>query len=178
VPDSILILFAHPSYARSRANRALRTVAETMAQITVHDLYETYPNFLIDVEAEQDLLVNHSHIVMMHPLFWYSAPSLVKEWLDVVLDYGWAYGEGGTALAGKTWTQAITTGGPAASYCSDGLNRFSIDELMRPFQATAHLCQCVWQPPFVLHASRQASAQTLEEAAFSFRDRLEGLTHG
>ncbi|GIU66649.1 NAD(P)H-dependent oxidoreductase [Candidatus Phycosocius spiralis] len=176
--DTILILFAHPSYARSRANRALRTVAESMEQVTLHDLYEAYPNFLIDVEAEQDLLVTHDHIVMMHPFFWYSAPSLVKEWLDVVLDYGWAYGEGGKALAGKTWTQAITTGGPATSYCSDGRNRFSMDELLRPFQATALLCHCVWQPPFVFHASRQASEQTLEEAATRFCDRLKGLTHG
>lgn len=178
MPKSVLILFAHPSYARSRANRALRSVAQDCEHVTVHDLYETYPNFLIDVEAEQRLLLDHDHIILMHPFFWYSAPSLVKEWLDVVLDYGWAYGEGGTALAGKTWTQAITTGGPEKSYCSDGLNRFSIEELLRPFQATANLCQCVWQTPFVLHASRQATPEALTTAAARFRTMLEGLIDG
>lgn len=63
MPKSVLILFAHPSYARSRANRALRAVAKDLDHVTVHDLYETYPNFLIDVEAEQRLLLDHDHIV-------------------------------------------------------------------------------------------------------------------
>lgn len=178
MPASVIIIFAHPSYLRSRANRALRTVAERMDHVTIHDLYETYADFLIDVEAEQRLLLDHDHIVLMHPFFWYSAPPLIKEWLDVVLDYGWAYGEGGTALAGKTWTQAVTTGSAAHTYGPEGSNRFTMEELLRPFEATAHLCQCRWQPPFVVHSSRQMTPDALADAAHDFAAMLEGLIHG
>jgi glutathione-regulated potassium-efflux system ancillary protein KefG len=174
----VLIVCAHPAYHRSRANRALRTAVDGMEGVTRHDLYETYPDFLIDVDAEQARLVAHEHIVLLHPFYWYAAPSLLKEWLDMVLEHGWAYGEGGRALAGKGWLQAVTAGGPAASYGAEGRNRFTMDELLRPFEATAHLCGCAWHRPFVLHDSRQLDAAALIDAGHAFRTRIEDLSHG
>ena len=176
--QSILIIAAHPAYHKSRANRALRFAAANMANVTVHDLYETYPDLLIDVAREQEILVKHQHIVMLHPLYWYSSPAIIKEWQDLVLEYGWAYGEGGTFLNGITWTQAITAGAPEDAYMPKGRNRFSIDELLRPFEATAHLCGCLWQPPFVLPSSREASPAALMQHGHDFRAMLEGLTNG
>ena len=176
--QNVLILFAHPAASQSRANKVLRRSVQGLDHVTIHDLYETWPDLLIDPAAEQDLLMAHHHIVWMHPFYWYSAPSLVKEWLDMVLEYGWAYGEGGTQMAGKTWTQAITTGATGAAYRPDGLNGFTIEELLRPFEATARLCHCIWQEPFVVHSSRQMSDDALVEAGFAFRDRIEGLIHG
>lgn len=107
MPQRLLLLFAHPAYHRSRANRALRVAAEGMEGVTLHDLYETYPDFLIDVDAEQARLAAHDVIVVQHPFYWSSARAIVKEWLDLVLTHGWAFGPGGTALAGKTWMQAL-----------------------------------------------------------------------
>jgi glutathione-regulated potassium-efflux system ancillary protein KefG len=178
VPQRLLLLFAHPAYHRSRANRALRVAAEGVAGVTVHDLYETYPDFLIDVEAEQARLAAHDVIVVQHPLYWYSAPAIVKEWLDLVLTHGWAFGVGGTALAGKTWMQAITAGGADAAYAPEGLNRFTLAELLRPFEATAHLCGCRWAPPFLLTASRKQPADALIAQAGAYRARLEALIAG
>lgn len=174
----VLLVCAHPAYHRSRANRALRAAAEGVAGVTVHDLYEAYPDYLVDAGAEQARLLAHDHIVLLHPFYWYSAPALLKEWLDSVLEHGWAYGEGGRALAGKSWVQAITAGGPVASYTPAGRNRFSIEELLRPFEATAQLCGCAWRPPFVLHDSRLLDAPALMAAGRAFATRLEGLTHG
>jgi glutathione-regulated potassium-efflux system ancillary protein KefG len=178
VAQPILIIAAHPAYHRSRANRALRFAAEGFGQATIHDLYETYPDFLIDVEHEKNLLTQHDHIVLLHPFFWYSSPAIIKEWQDLVLEYGWAYGEGGRALHGKTWTQAVTVGAPEDAYMPKGRNRFSLDELLRPFEATAHLCGCLWQPPFILPSSREASPAALMQHGHDFRAMLEGLSNG
>lgn len=175
---SILIITAHPAYHRSRANRALRFAAEGLPFVTLHDLYETYPDFLIDIQAEKARLEAHDHIVLLHPFYWYSSPAIIKEWQDLVLEYGWAYGEGGTALKGKTWTQAVTAGGPEETYMPKGRNRFTIDELLRPFEATAHLCSCDWQTPFILNSSREASPAALMQAGHDFADLLEGLARG
>ncbi|MEN9855013.1 MAG: hypothetical protein RLZZ157_139 [Pseudomonadota bacterium] len=178
VTQSILIIAAHPAFHRSRANRALRFAAAGCAHVTLHDLYETYPDFLIDVTAEQERLAQHDHIVLLHPLFWYSCPALLKEWIDLVLAYGWAYGETGKALVGKTWTQAITAGAPEEAYMPKGRNRFTLEELLRPFEATAHLCNCEWQTPFIVNSSRDASPVALMQAGHDFRTMLELLANG
>lgn len=115
MPQKILVLFAHPAYRRSRSNRALRAAVEALDGVTFHDLYETYPDFAVDVDREQALLAEHDVIVCLHPFFWYSAPALVKEWLDLVLEHGWAYGHEGRQLEGKRWLQAVTVGGRQAS---------------------------------------------------------------
>ena len=53
----ILILFAHPAYQRSRANKRLVDRIRNVEGVTFHDLYEVYPDFHIDAAEEQRLLV-------------------------------------------------------------------------------------------------------------------------
>ena len=120
MPNSILILFAHLAYQRSRANRHLVESVRALEGVTFHDLYEVYPDFIIDVEHEKQLLVDHDVIVFQHPFYWYSCPALMKEWQDLVLEYGFAYGEGGTALRGKWLMSALTTGGSRDAYRHSG----------------------------------------------------------
>ena len=75
----VLVLFAHPALEKSRVNRHLLRAIEGLPDVTVHDLYEEYPDFQIDAEREQELLRTHDVIVLQHPFYWYSAPALVKE---------------------------------------------------------------------------------------------------
>lgn len=171
----VLILFAHPAFHRSRANRALAEAVRDLDGVTFHDLYEVYPDMLIDVAYEQDLLLQHDAIVAQHPFYWYSAPALMKEWLDLVLTHGWAYGQHGRALEGKLWMNALTAGGRHESYEDAGYNRFSIEELTRPFEATANLCRMHWRPPFVVHASHLQTDDALADAARRYRAHVLGL---
>jgi glutathione-regulated potassium-efflux system ancillary protein KefG len=178
VPRPVLILFAHPAYHRSVANRALVDAVRDVEGVTFHDLYEVYPDLLVDVPREQDLLAAHDAIVFQHPFYWYSAPALVKEWLDLVLTHGWAYGEGGTALAGKTWLTAITSGGSESSYGPRGGNRWSVEDFLRPFEATAQLCGMRWLPPFIVHASHLAGDAELAASAAKYRSQILALAGG
>ncbi len=95
----ILILFAHPALEKSRVNRHLVAGVRDLPGVTFHDLYEAYPDFNILVPHEQELLEAHDVVVLQHPFYWYSTPALVKEWEDLVLQHGWAYGTGGTPSA-------------------------------------------------------------------------------
>lgn len=171
----VLVLFAHPAIQRSRANRALRAAIEGLDGVTVHDLYEAYPDFLLDVEREQALLVGHDALVVQHPFYWYSAPAHVKEWQDLVLTHGFAYGAGARALSGKPWLQAITAGGSADEYRPDGANRFSVEELLRPFEATANLCGALWQAPHAVLGAPRLDAPALQAEAHRYRARIEAL---
>ena len=174
----VLILFAHPAFQLSRANRALADAVRDLEGVTFHDLYELYPDLLVDVGHEQELLQSHDAIVLQHPFYWYSAPALVKEWLDLVLTHGWAYGDGGTALEGKTWLTAITCGGSESSYGGRGGNRWSVEEFLRPFEATAALCNMRWAPPFVVHASHLVTEADLAGAAAKYREQILALQRG
>jgi glutathione-regulated potassium-efflux system ancillary protein KefG len=174
----VLVVYAHPSHDRSRANRALRAVIEGLDGVTLHDLYHAYPDFFIDARREQQLLSRHEVLVFQHPMYWYSGPALLKEWQDAVLELGWAYGEGGDKLHGKHFMQAVTTGGHESSYRHGGHAHFEIGELLRPFEQMAHYCGMRWLPPFVTHAARLIEPGELERQAARYRELIGALAAG
>ncbi len=167
----VLIIFVHPDPQQSRANHSLLEFSRSLANVTVHDLYACYPDFFIDVEKERTLLGQHDVIVFQHPLYMYSCPALLKEWLDRVLAKDYAHGEG-NALAGKLWRSVITTGGAAEAYSAEGYNRFDIETLLRPFELVAALCQMIWVPALVVHWARRLPIGELEQFALAYRQWL------
>ena len=172
----ILILFAHPGYNRSHANKALLQALRKVEGIHVHDLYQRYPNMFIDVAHEQQLLQEHDIIVFQHPLYWYSSPAIIKEWMDQVLEYGFAFGPEGHALKDKQLLSAITTGGSQESYTSQGHNRRAVIEYLLPFRQTAWLCGMRYLPPFVLYSYHTIQdARLLRDTAKEYRRLLIAL---
>jgi glutathione-regulated potassium-efflux system ancillary protein KefG len=146
--------------------------------VTFNDLYERYPEFDINVKREQGLLIEHDLIVFHHPFFWYSTPAILKEWQDLVLEHGWAYGRDGTALRGKTMLSVITTGGNETAYQKDGLNRFTIQELLAPLEQTAYLCGMEYLPPFVVHGTHDLGEAEIRVHADDYRRVLKALRDG
>jgi glutathione-regulated potassium-efflux system ancillary protein KefG len=172
----ILVLFAHPVLERSRVNRRLLSAVRDISGVTVHDLYDAYPTLYIDAKREQRLLLDHDVIVFQHPFYWYSTPAILKEWQDLVLEHGWAYGRGGTQLRGKITFNAITTGGPEAAYHRGGYNRFTIRELLAPWDQTAHLCGMRFLAPFTVHAAlRVVGEDDVAQAREAYRQLIEAL---
>lgn len=131
--------------------------ARGLPNVTVRDLYETYPDFHIDVPQEQALLEAADLVVFQHPIQWYGMPSLLKEWVDVVLEVGWAYGQGGDALRGKYYQLSVTTGSTAGAYHEAGLHNWPFGAFLPPFRQTAQLCGMHWMPPLILHGAHQVS---------------------
>src|SRR4030065_1044461 len=109
--NKILNLFAHPRFEKSKTNRALLKNIEQVAGVTLHDLYEQYPDFNIDIEREKELLLTQQIIVWHHPLYMYSAPPMLKQWIDLVMEHGWAHGRGSDNLKDKIVFNTLTAGG-------------------------------------------------------------------
>ncbi len=173
--EGVLLVVAHPALERSRANQRMMDAALQVSGVTLHDLYETYPNFTIHVRAEQKRLLDHAVIGLQFPLYWYSTPALLKEWLDLVWLHGFAYGAGGEALKGKRLFVACTTGARAEAYGAEGHNRFTMEEFLRPLEQTAHLCGMAWEKPFILHAAAAKTELALQTGADAYRRRLAAL---
>lgn len=165
-----LVLVFHPDLTASRANRRLTEEMEKQANVTVHRVYEAYPDENIDVAAEQKLLENHDRIVLQFPFYWYSSPSLLKKWQDAVLTYGWAFGSNGDKLNGKELLIAVTTGVDKVGYSPNGSVKYTIPELLRPFQATSNLIGTRYLTPYVVDGVMQLSDEELEQRAKDYAE--------
>jgi len=171
----VLVQFFHPALEKSRVHRRLADAARGVDGVTFRDQYELYPDFDIDVDAEQAALLAHDLIVFEHPLYWYSGPALLKQWLDLVLEHGWAYGREGTALRGKYALHALSSGGGKDAYSPTGLNRRPVSEYLMPFQQTLQLCGVRWLPPFCVSGTHRLNDADIERAAGDYARLLGAL---
>lgn len=171
----VLILFCHPALELSRVHRALRDHAAAVPDVTFHDLYEAYPDFDVDVRREQELLAAHDVVVVQFPLYWYSTPALLKQWEDLVLEHGWAYGREGRALRGKRWLSVVSAGGGEAAYQPDGLNRRTLRDFLAPLEQTARLCGMTYLPPLVVPGTHRMEAAGIAAAAEAYGRLLAAL---
>ena len=168
----IYLIAAHPRWRDSTVNRRLLAAARETANVDVNDLYDSYPDYAIDAEAERARVERADLLVLLHPIQWYSMPPLQKLWLDEVLRYGWAYGAGGDALRGKDLWLVASTGGPEASYHPQGYNRYFFDAFLPPYEQTAALCGMRFLPPLVLHGASRVPAAELQAHVDTFSQRL------
>ncbi|MEL6477167.1 MAG: NAD(P)H-dependent oxidoreductase [Pseudomonadota bacterium] len=152
----LLVYYAHPGHRSSRVNRPMAKAAEAVEGISFVDLYRSYPRHNIDITAEQNRLLEADVILFQFPLFWYSTPSLIKEWIDLVLEHGFAYGAGGDRLAGKVLMLAVTAAGPEEAYTEAGYQHYPLRIFLTPLEQTARLCQMRFSPPYVLHSALKA----------------------
>jgi glutathione-regulated potassium-efflux system ancillary protein KefF len=166
------VIAAHPQWRDSRVNRQLLQAARSLPHVDVNDLYGSYPDYAIDIEAEQERLARADLLVLLHPIQWYSMPPLQKLWFDEVLSWGWAYGPGGEALRGKDFWLVATTGGTEASYHPQGYNRYFFDAFLPPYEQTAALCGMRFLPPLVFHGARSATQEEVAAHVNVFKDRL------
>ncbi len=155
----LLIYYAHPGQRYSHVNKVMADRAQAVEGITFVDLYAEYPRHNILVDREQERLLAHDVILFQHPLFWYSTPSLIKEWQDLVLEHGFAYGDGGTRLAGKTMMLAVTAAGPEEAYRPEGYQHFNLRTFLSPLEQTARLCKMSFPAPYVLHGALKAPGE-------------------
>ena len=175
---NILVIYAHPAPHRSPVHRRLADTARTLPGVELCDLYQRYPDFDIDGEQERERLRAAHLLVFLHPFRWYGMPSIVKEWMDVVLQPGWAYNDaahtGECALRGKPFWLVTTTGSGPEAYQPGGLHGRPFSDFLAPYEATAALCGMDWIAPLVMHGAAAATPEAVDAWAAEFRQRLDG----
>jgi len=173
---ALIVNYAHPGHKYSHVNRYMSRAARQVDGITYVDLYEDYPRFDINVEVEQQRLLDHDVILLQFPMFWYSTPSILKEWQDLVLEHGFAYGEGGDRLEGKRLMLAITAAGPEDAYTSGGYQHYPLRDFLRPLEQTARLCGMHFSAPYVLYGALKApSSGEVDPHVNGYRQLLEAI---
>jgi len=170
--DKILIIFAHPYPQQSRVNRLLLQEVQDIPEIKIIDLYEKYPDFYIDILSEQQQLIAADLIIFHHPFYWYSAPAILKQWQDCVLEEGFALGKGGSALHGKKLMSTVTVGHSKRSYQLGGYDRFPIEQFLLPYEQMAIHCGMQYLTPFVVYGAHRITEFEVKDQARNYRQRI------
>ena len=73
---------------------------------------------------------------------------------------------------------SITSGGQRTAYSKDGHNRFTVKELLAPFDQTAFLCKMIYLPPFAIHGTHHISKEELAKMSLQYQNILARLGRG
>ena len=135
---NVLIVSGHPRTGDdSVANKTiLEELASLLPEVEIDHLDELYPDYVFDVEAEQEKLRAADVIVLQYPLWWYGWPALLQKWMEDVFVRGFSHGSTGTALRGKKLVVSVTTGASEAYYQPDSVD---FNDLLTPAKATCAL---------------------------------------
>lgn len=171
-PNRVLVLFAHAAPHLSRVNRRLADAARLVEGVYLHDLYEAYPDFYIDPAREHALLAQAGTLVFVFPLQWYSMPSLLKEWVDVVLRDAWSVAP---RTHGRRFWLATSTGAVAEEFATGARHGRPFADFLAPIEQMAAACGMQWLPPLVLHGAHGVDTATVEAHVEDFSARLRQL---
>jgi len=133
----VVVLLAHPNMENSQANKALLDAIKDIEDVAIFNLYEMLEQDILNMDAWSRIISHANAVVYQFPFYWMSAPSLLKKWQDGIFTYLAKT----PAVAGKPLLVVTTTGSEFDAYRSGGRNRFTVDELLRPYQV---LCMQGW----------------------------------
>lgn len=181
-----LVIVTHPHIDASMANkRWVQEANKYPDEFAVHQLHAAYGSGPLDVAREQALLLQHDAVILQFPLYWFSTPPLLKQWLDEVLLPGFAYGrqEADNKLAGKRFGLAISAGIKEKDYRREGRYHYTIDEILAPLTATLSYIKAKQRSPFVLYgieydptnADLEDASEEVEASAAAYLDYLRSV---
>jgi len=143
--SKVLYVIAHPNLKQSLGNKTIIEAYKKLHSNTEYDdLYSLYPDYKIDVKAEQEKLVSADTIILQFPMYWYNCPSLLRKWFEDVLEHGFAYGSKGKALQGKKLLLSITVGAPEEAFQEGGFQNYTLEDLTKGFRQLSNLCNMTW----------------------------------
>ncbi|PAF54221.1 hypothetical protein BKH42_01560 [Helicobacter sp. 13S00482-2] len=169
-----LIILAHPNIKNSKINKTLCETIKNMPNVTLHNLYEIYPDSKIDASKEIELLKSNDKIVFQFPLYWFSSPSILKEWLDVVFS-SILYGKEPKMLSGKTFQIITSMGAPEERYTPGGRNQKSIDDILIPFNLSATYMGMNAKSPFGIYDAMGITDELLSKVAIQYKEIISNI---
>jgi len=170
IEAEVLVLVAHPDLANSRMNAALAAAAAEVEGVEVVNIYD-YP---VTAETYRDAVSRVGAIVYQFPLYWMSAPHLLKQWTDEVF---MAFVHEGS-IAGKEMLVVTTTGSEKSAYSHDGRNKYTMEEYLRPYEGQANHTKMRWNKPIVVYGNPQdaaVAAADLENGCKEYKKQLEAM---
>ena len=172
-----LVILTHPSLETSVVNkRWVEELKKYPEKYTVHELYKVYPDENIDVEKEQKLVEKHGNLVFQFPVYWFNCPPLLKKWLDDVFLYGWAYGSKGDKLKNRKVALGISAGIKNVDYSETGRYRYTLEQVLSPFETTAIYCKADYRSFFAFYGAEfEPSVSKIEKSTQDYLNFIDNM---
>ncbi|TCP92175.1 glutathione-regulated potassium-efflux system ancillary protein KefF [Cricetibacter osteomyelitidis] len=170
-----LLVVSHPNFAQSRVIKALAEAAGSLQDVEIRNIDVLYGKDFtaIDVEAEKAAHERADRIVYLFPIHWFNLTPMLKAYMNSVWQYGWAFGEGGFAFAGKELQIIAAAGAADSTYQHDGLVRYTGAEVLAPLEASAYYTSFTYNQPLFFTSSNAVSDEGLQEWQRQVIERLQ-----
>lgn len=146
-----LIIVAHPEVDNSPTQQFLQASLPKLTnaddQVIWHDLTAVLAASNWQRDAELTLLKQAQRIIWQFPLYWYSAPAILKQWQEAVFTGEVSQYE---FLAGKELGLVVSLGEKLANYQAGAREQFTISEILRPDQAFAQKLGWHYLTPLII----------------------------
>lgn len=172
-----LLISAHPNLARSFANKTIiDELRKSLPDLEIRDLAGLYPDYKIDVKAEQEALLRNHTIIFQYPFYWYNMPAILKHWFDVVFEHQFAFGSKGDKLKGKNFVPSFTVGGKEKDYTTLKKHHFRVKEFCKNLEQTAYFAQMNYVEPVYGYRTSLADGFTEDEIKNTAKAHAKRLT--
>lgn len=171
-----LIILAHPNFKNSTANKTIiEELTNSRLQIEIRNIHDLYPDYKVDIKAEQEALLRHQTVIFQYPVYWYNMPAILKQWFDVVFEYQFAYGSKGDKLKNKNFVPSFTVGAPEDEYNTLGNHHFRVYEFCKNLEQTAYYAQMKYIDPIYFHGTSLVAGYTIKDVKNKAIDQAERL---
>ena len=144
-----LILISHPKFEDSGTQQFLKTSFYSLDDVKYQVIDELYgQSDGIDIEKEQSALKGFDRIIFQFPMYWYSSPASLKQFMDDVFTRNYIVAN--RSVKTKQLGIVVTLGDAKADFQAGGSEQFTIYELLRPLQAFAHKAGMQYLKPLVV----------------------------
>ncbi|WKN29053.1 NAD(P)H-dependent oxidoreductase [Apilactobacillus kunkeei] len=167
-----LVLVSHPEYDNSMTEAFLKQCQSDIENVDWVVLDKIQNKFSFDKEQEQNRLTQYDRILFQFPMYWYSAPALMKKYEDDVFTKNFIAFEQEGKLKDKEMGIITTLGDPIKDYQVGGREGFSISELLKPYQAIAQRGKMKFLKPFVISQFAYMTAVQKQKLLIDYRSYL------
>jgi len=138
--NKTLVIMAHTNPNDSVVNNKIKHALQDEQNVLYKDIKSLYRDFNFDVKKEQEDLLSVDKIIFQFPLYWFTAPSVLKQWVDDVFthDFAFRYDENGQwqtlKLQDKEFQMIVTIGASEEEYNQMGVK---VKDCLSSYSTTA-----------------------------------------
>ncbi len=155
-----LIVVAHPNLNDSKVNASwVKELTKYPEEFYVHNLYDAEEQGEFNILEEQKLVEKYDKLILQFPIYWFNCPPLMKKWLDEVFLAGWAYGDN-NRMKNRVVGLIITAGIKENSYERFGKYKYTLQEILLPFQVTFNYMEANYKGFYAFYGAEHESTNS------------------
>lgn len=177
--NKTLVIMAHSNPTDSKINNRIKEILEKEENIIYKDIKTLYGDYKFNIKKEQEDLLNVDKIVFQFPLYWYTAPSILKQWVDDVFEYDFAftYKDDGSfealKLVDKKFQMVVSVGGGKQDYKDMDIK---VQDCLHSYSTTAQVLGMKEEKPYMIYGvdTHKYTNEQLDEIVLDIKNNILG----